>query len=51
VILFCVKTVNTETAARELQPFLSPEAAVLSFQNGVDNVESTEPDRVVLAHA
>ena len=39
VILFCVKTVNTETAARELQPFLSPEAAVLSFQNGVDNVD------------
>ena len=39
VILFCVKTVNTETAARELEPFLSPEAALLSFQNGVDNVD------------
>jgi 2-dehydropantoate 2-reductase len=39
VVLFCVKTVNTETAAREMQPFLSPDAAVLSFQNGVDNVD------------
>jgi 2-dehydropantoate 2-reductase len=39
LVLFCVKTLNTETAAREMQPFLSPEAAVLSFQNGVDNVD------------
>ena len=38
VILFCVKTVSTETAARELRPFLAPQAAILSFQNGVDNV-------------
>jgi 2-dehydropantoate 2-reductase len=38
-VLFCVKTLDTETAAREMQPFLSPEAAVLSFQNGVDNVD------------
>jgi len=39
VILFCVKTVNTETAAREMQPFLRPNTAILSFQNGVDNVD------------
>jgi len=39
VVLFCVKTVDTETAAREMQAFLSPETAVLSFQNGVDNVD------------
>ena len=39
VVLFCVKTVHTEAAAREMQPFLSPEAAVLSFQNGVDNAD------------
>ncbi len=38
-VLFCVKTLDTETAAREMQPFLSAEAAVLSFQNGVDNVD------------
>jgi ketopantoate reductase len=24
VVLFCVKTVSTETAARELHPFLRP---------------------------
>jgi 2-dehydropantoate 2-reductase len=51
VILFCVKTVSTESAARELQPFLAPDAAILSFQNGVDNVdrihsEITAPGRV-----
>ena len=38
-ILFCVKTVNTETAALELRPFLGRDAAILSFQNGVDNVD------------
>jgi 2-dehydropantoate 2-reductase len=38
-ILFCVKTVSTETAAREMHPFLAPNAAILSFQNGVDNVD------------
>jgi 2-dehydropantoate 2-reductase len=39
VVLFCVKTVDTETAARELAPHLAPEAVVVSMQNGVDNVE------------
>ena len=39
VILFCVKTVSTETAAREIAPFLRPNATILSFQNGVDNVD------------
>jgi 2-dehydropantoate 2-reductase len=38
-ILFCVKTVNTEDAARDMQPFLAPQAAILSLQNGVDNVD------------
>jgi 2-dehydropantoate 2-reductase len=38
-VLFAVKTVDTGTAAREMQPFLSPDTAVLSFQNGVDNVD------------
>src|ERR1700704_1918730 len=41
VILFCVKTVSTESAAREMQPFLAPNATILSFQNGIDN-----PDRI-----
>src|SRR5450432_2956084 len=39
LVLFCVKTVSTEAAASELRPFLSPDAAILSFQNGVDNVD------------
>ena len=38
-ILFCVKTVSTETAALELRPFLTADAVILSFQNGVDNVD------------
>ena len=39
VILFCVKTVATESSAVEMSPFLNPDAAILSFQNGVDNVD------------
>jgi 2-dehydropantoate 2-reductase len=37
-ILFCVKTLDTENAARAIAPHLSPDAIVLSLQNGVDNV-------------
>ena len=37
VIVFCVKTVSTESAAREMQPFLAPNTTILSFQNGIDN--------------
>ena len=39
VVLFAVKTVDTETGARELHPFLANGAVLLSFQNGVDNVD------------
>ncbi len=39
VVLFCVKTLNTEEAARSLAPHLAPNATVISLQNGVDNVE------------
>ena len=38
-VLFCVKTVDTETAAQELRPHLAPGVLVISLQNGVDNVE------------
>lgn len=37
-VLFCVKTLQTEEAARLLAPNLSPQAIVVSLQNGVDNV-------------
>jgi 2-dehydropantoate 2-reductase len=39
VVLFCVKTVDTEEAARRLAPHLSASSIVVSLQNGVDNVE------------
>jgi 2-dehydropantoate 2-reductase len=39
VVLFCVKTVSTESAARELQPLLAPNTTILSLQNGVDNAD------------
>ena len=39
VVLFCVKTPDTEEAARALAPHLASEAVVVSLQNGVDNVE------------
>ena len=39
IVLFCVKTLDTEEAAKSLAPHLAPSAAVISLQNGVDNVE------------
>jgi 2-dehydropantoate 2-reductase len=38
IILFCVKTTDTEDAARSLAPYLAPHAIVVSLQNGVDNL-------------
>jgi 2-dehydropantoate 2-reductase len=37
VVLFCVKSTDTDAVARELAPHLSARALVLSLQNGVDN--------------
>jgi 2-dehydropantoate 2-reductase len=37
--LLCVKTTATVQAAKSLAPYLAPGAAVVSLQNGVDNVE------------
>jgi len=39
LVLFSVKSPDTETAARAITPHLAPGAVVLSLQNGVDNVE------------
>jgi 2-dehydropantoate 2-reductase len=39
IVLFCVKTLDTEEAAKSLVPYLAPSAVVISLQNGVDNVE------------
>jgi 2-dehydropantoate 2-reductase len=39
IVLFCVKTYDTEKAAKALAPHLAADVLVLSLQNGVDNVE------------
>jgi 2-dehydropantoate 2-reductase len=42
LVLFSVKTVDTESAAKALAPHLSAETIVVSLQNGVDNAERIE---------
>jgi 2-dehydropantoate 2-reductase len=39
LVLFCVKSTDTEATARALAPHLGADAIVLSLQNGVDNLE------------
>ncbi len=39
IVLLCVKTLDTEEAAKSLAPHLARGVIVASFQNGVDNVE------------
>lgn len=39
LVLFCVKSTDTERAAAAMAPHLDPAAVVLSLQNGVDNAE------------
>ncbi|HSD51183.1 MAG TPA: 2-dehydropantoate 2-reductase, partial [Candidatus Methylomirabilis sp.] len=39
IVLLCVKTPDTEEAAKSLAPHLAGEAVLVSLQNGVDNVE------------
>src|SRR5271154_3656018 len=39
LVLFSVKTVDTERTAKLLAPHLAPDAIVVSLQNGVDNAE------------
>ncbi len=39
VVLLCVKTPQTEEAARSFAPYLAEGAVIVSLQNGVDNVE------------
>ena len=37
LVLFCVKSGDTESAGAAIAPHLTPQASVLSMQNGVDN--------------
>ncbi len=39
VVLFCVKSFDTEEAAALIRPVVGPDTGVLSIQNGVDNEE------------
>lgn len=39
VVLFCVKSADTETAGRQIAPHLKADATVICLQNGVDNAE------------
>ena len=37
LVLFCVKSTDTDNAAQALAPYLEPDTLVLSLQNGVEN--------------
>ena len=37
LVLFCVKSTDTDAVAHEMAPYLHPDAVVLSLQNGVEN--------------
>ncbi len=39
LVLFCVKSYDTETAAKALAPLIGDGTMILSLQNGVDNAE------------
>jgi 2-dehydropantoate 2-reductase len=39
LVLFCVKSTDTESAGALLRPHLAPDALVLCLQNGVDNAD------------
>jgi 2-dehydropantoate 2-reductase len=39
LVLFCVKSSDTESAGAQMRPHLRPDALVLTLQNGVDNAE------------
>jgi 2-dehydropantoate 2-reductase len=39
VVLFCVKTTDTDATSRKLKQFLGPQSIVISLQNGVNNAQ------------
>ncbi|HEY3597153.1 MAG TPA: ketopantoate reductase family protein [Paraburkholderia sp.] len=39
LVLFCVKSTDTESAAVELRAHLAPDALIVTLQNGVDNAD------------
>jgi len=52
LVLFCVKSTDTESAGALIRPHLAPDALVLTLQNGVDNADRLRtvlPQRAVAA--
>jgi 2-dehydropantoate 2-reductase len=52
LVLFCVKSTDTEAAGEQIRPHLAPDALVLCLQNGVDNADRLArvlPQHVVAA--
>jgi 2-dehydropantoate 2-reductase len=51
LVLFCVKSQDTESAGLSMAPYLKPVMQVLSLQNGVDNAERLQKaiGRMVIA--
>lgn len=49
LVLFCVKSTDTESAGALIRPHLAPGALVLCLQNGVDNADRLRA--VLLGHA
>lgn len=39
LVLFCVKSTDTQSAGEQIKPFISKDTIILSLQNGVDNAE------------
>ena len=52
LVLFCVKSTDSESAAREIAPHLAPDAVILTLQNGAESPELLRqllPQRVIPA--
>ena len=52
VVLFCVKSTDSERTAREIAPWLKADTVIVSLQNGVENAEIIRrvlPQRVIPA--
>lgn len=43
LVMFCVKTYDTEAAAKQIRSILGPDTMVACTQNGVDSAERIEP--------
>jgi len=54
LVLFCVKAPDTENGAAAIKPHLTPDAVVLTLQNGVENADRLRallPQEVIAAAA